>query len=276
MNKQNNVEGKKADMRKHNAWQDFAPLNPEQYDSFRQFDYAGNSNQDQTLYLSVPKGKTNVPLLIFFHGGGMTNDPREIPDKVYDGNFAVAEVRYRLVGNAHVTAPIEDAALAIAWCFAHAQECSIDRNRIFVGGMSAGAYLAAIAVMNPDFLKKYGLHYRDIAGLALISGQMTTHFRIKADFGRDNGQYNPLFDEYAPLSYLAADLPPILLVTGESGLDIPVRPEENAFAAASLRAMQHPFIRYYSLAGHPHTAAMDSCDFLLMKFLNDVLAELNK
>ena len=263
-------------MRKHDAWKDFAPLNPEKYDSFRQFDYAGNSHRDQTLYLSMPKGKTNVPLLLFFHGGGMTADPREIPDRVYDGNFAVAEARYRLAFNSPAPAPIEDAAQAIAWCFAHAEEYSIDRRRIFVGGMSAGAYLAAISVMNPAYLGKYGLHYRDVAGLALISGQMSTHFRVKADLDRDNGPYNPLIDEYAPLAHLAADLPPILMVTGESGLDMPGRPEENAFTAASLRAIGHPFVRYYSLAGHTHTASMDSCDFLLMKFLYDVLAKLDR
>ena len=104
---------------------------------------------------------------------------------------------------------------------------------------------------------------------------MSTHFRVKADLGRDNGPYNPLIDEYAPLAHLSADLPPILLVTGESGLDMPGRPEENAFTAASLRAIGHPFVRYYSLAGHTHTASMDSCDFLLMTFLHDVLAKLD-
>ena len=124
--------------------------------------------------------------------------------------------------------------------------------------------------MNPVFLEKYGLHYHDIAGLVLISGQMTTHFRIKADLGRDNGMYHPLIDEYAPLGHLAADLPSILLVTGGSGFDLPARPEENAFMAASLRALGHPFVRFYELPGHTHTAAMDSCGFLLMRFLGEV------
>ena len=104
--------------------------------------------------------------------------------------------------------------------------------------------------MNTNFLKKYGLHYRNFAGLILISGQMTTHFNIKSDLGRDNGRYNPLFDEYAPLSHLAADLPPIIMVTGESGLDMPARPEENAFMAASLKAMGHNDISCYHLQGH--------------------------
>ena len=255
-----------------NTWENFEPLNRERYTSSYFIPYADSADPMQSLRLSLPDGRSHTPLMIFFHGGGMTVDNREVPDKIYDGEFAVAEARYRLAGQAPApTSPIEDAARAIAWCFRHAEEYGIDRERIFVGGMSAGAYLAATAVMNPAFLKPYGLHYRDIAGLALISGQMTTHFRIKADMGYTKGACHPLIDEYAPLGHLAPDLPPVLLVTGESGLDMPARPEENAFMAASLRAIGHRFVRCYTLSGHTHTGAMDSCDFLLMRFLDEVL-----
>ena len=256
------------------SWDAFVPVNGEKYEPVRQFPYAGTADPDQTLYLSFPKGKKNVPLLIFFHGGGMTGGAREVPEMVFDGEFAVSEPRYRLSPAALAPAQIEDAAQAIAWCFAHADEFSIDRQRIFIGGMSAGAYLAAISVMNPVILKKYGLHYRQVAGLVLVSGQMTTHFRVKVDLGRDNGPYNPLIDEYAPLNFLAPDLPPILMVTGGSGCDMPARPEENAFMAASLRAIGHPFVQCYALPGHSHGGALESCGFLVMNFLHQVLEQL--
>jgi acetyl esterase/lipase len=167
---------------------------------------------------------------------------------------------------------MEDAARAIAWCFEHADEYGFDRSKIFIGGMSAGAYLAAITVMNPAFLAPYNLSYKDFAGLLLISGQMTTHFRVKADLGRNNGPYNPLVDEYAPFSFLSTDLPPMLLVSGDPALDIPARPEENAFFAASLKAMGHPFVRCFSLQGHGHVPAFHSCNHLVTLFLKDVLA----
>ena len=121
------------------SWDAFVPVNGEKYEPVRQFPYAESADPDQTLYLSVPKGKRNVPLLIFFHGGGMTHGAREVPDMVFHGEFASAEPRYRLSPVALAPAQIEDAAQAIAWCFAHADEFSIDRRRIFVGGMSAGA-----------------------------------------------------------------------------------------------------------------------------------------
>ena len=160
--------------------------------------------------------------MIFFHGGGMTCGGRECPAGLFNGNYAIAEPRYRFSPQHPAPAQIEDAAQAIAYCIHHAASHNINPQKIFVGGMSAGAYLAAISVMAPKWLAPYGLNYKDIAGLILVSGQMTTHFNIKSDLGRDNGRYNPLIDEYAPLAHLAADLPPIIMITGESGLDIPV------------------------------------------------------
>ena len=253
-------------------WKDFTVPNAQLFHPFEHINYAGNDDPAQSLYLTCPKSESPVPLVIFIHGGGMTGGYRECPAALFNGKYAVAEPRYRFSPDAPAPAQILDAARAIAWCFENAGKYNIDRKKIFAGGMSAGAYLAAIAVMNPAWLAPYGLSFRDFAGLVLISGQMSTHFRVKKDLGRDNGPYNPLFDEYAPMSWLSAELPPILMVTGESGLDIPARPEENAYAAASLRAMGHKFVRSYALQGHSHGGAFRSCGFLLLAFLEEVLA----
>lgn len=251
-----------------NPWTEFVIPNQELFEPLSIENYAGTNHPQQTVYWSIPKGKKDLPLVIFFHGGGMINGGRECPYGLFNGEYAIAEPRYRFSPQHPAPAQIEDAVSAIAYCVKNALRHNVNPNKIFVGGMSAGAYLAAISVMNTDFLKKYGLHYRDFAGLILISGQMTTHFNIKSDLGRDNGRYNPLFDEYAPLSHLAADLPPIIMVTGESGLDMPARPEENAFMAASLKAMGHNDISCYHLQGHCHGTAFDSCDSLVLEFLS--------
>lgn len=253
-------------------WDEFKTADEKIFHPFRKVFYAGTEDEYQTLYLSIPKSSTGKPLIIFFHGGGMTGGGRECPADLFKGDYVMAEPRYRLSPAVHAPAHMEDAAKAIAWCFEHASEIGADRDKIFVGGMSAGAYLAAITVMDKKYLAPYGLSYKDLAGLLLISGQMSTHFRIKADLGKDNGAYNPLVDEYAPLHYLSADLPPVLMVTGESGLDMPVRPEENAFMAESLRCMGHKFVRYYALEGHDHSGAFHSCDFLMLRFIEQVLA----
>ena len=254
-------------------WQDFSIPNKDMFGKTVILPYAEGANEHQVLYLSIPKNQKNMPLMLFFHGGGMTADVRECPNALYEGKYAVAEAKYRLATEAMAPAQAEDAAMAIAWCFEHAEEYGIDKDRIFVGGMSAGAYLAAIAVMNPRFLAPYGLSFKQIAGLILVSGQMTTHFRFKADMGDERGPYEPDFGDYAPMSHLSKDLPPMLLLSGEPGLDIPARPEENAFVAATLKAIGHPFVRYYMLQGHGHVMVLDGCNELVKQFISDVLAK---
>ena len=101
---------------------------------------------------------------------------------------------------------------------------------------------------------------------------MTKHFKIKEEMGDKRGQFVPNFDEYAPMANLAADLPPMLLVTGQSGLDMPARPEENAFVAASLKSMGHPFVRCFCLAGHYHGMVLEGSNELIRQFLPAVLA----
>ena len=255
-------------------WENFFVPNQELYQEFQIHYYTEDKNPLQSIYLTLPKEEKNVPLVIFFHGGGMVSDARETPRGLFNGKYAVAEPRYRLSSpGKSALDPLEDAVRVIAWCFKHAKEFSIDPSKIFVGGMSAGAYLAAITVMDPERLASCGICNRDIAGLCLISGQLTTHFQIKSNLGHTEHAYQPRFDELAPLCHLSADLPPVFLLTGESGVDMPARPEENAFAAASLRSMGHPFVQNYHLSGFDHGGALEGCDYLLLKFIAKVLQQ---
>lgn len=60
-------------------------------------------------------------------------------------------------------------------------------------------------------------------------------------------------------------------MTGESGLDMPGRPEENALMAASLKALGHPLVRCVHLKGCDHGAALDNCGPALTAFLDELL-----
>lgn len=254
------------------SWDDMSIPFPEKFLPMKHCFYTADKLPEQSIHLSIPKERTGLPLVIFFHGGGLNTVARECPDVLFNGEYIVAEPRYRLLDDAVPPAQIHDAARAIAWCFEHADEYGFDRDRIFVGGMSAGAYLAAISVMDTRYLESWDLHYRDIAGLVLVSGQMTTHFNLKSAMNLGRGRYYPLVDEFAPLSYLEPDLPPILLVTGESGLDLPARPEENAFAAATLRALGHPLVRNVSLPGRDHGGALDGCNEAVEAFIAEIMS----
>ena len=253
-------------------WQNYTVPNPERYEIFPALPYAGNGHPRQTLYYARPKEKQNASTIFWLHGGGMTGDGREYLPGFYDGNNAVVEVRYRVTSDAPAPAQLEDAATALGWVWQHLAKYGGTPDKVLIGGMSAGAYLAAMITMAPEYGRRCGYATWRPAGIMLVSGQMTTHFQFKADLGYPGNQFTPVIDKLAPLAYLSAELPPILLITGEAGLDMPARMEENAFMAASLRALGHSRTEHYALPGIDHGTVLDNSEPLLQQFIRKVLA----
>jgi len=91
----------------------------------------------------------DLPLVVFFHGGGWvvgdldSHDPvaREIAAQA--GAIVVA-VDYRLAPEHPYPAAVEDAEAALRWVAGHAAELGGDVDRLAVAGDSAGGNLAAI------------------------------------------------------------------------------------------------------------------------------------
>lgn len=250
-------------------WNEGQIPNSERYDLHTDVPYAADALDDpmRTLWLSLPRGTRGFATVVWVHGGGFAMDQHECPDVLFDGRRAVVDVRHRIIPNVKVPDCLDDGAAAIAWVLAHIADYGGDPSKVFVGGMSAGAYLAAIVGMDPGRLAPYGFRPQSLAGLILISGQMTTHFQLKVDLGYAGDRFLPVVDRLAPLAHLSPDLPPILVVTGEPALDIAARPEENAFAAASLRAMGHRDVECHALSGHGHVDSFESCGVLVARFL---------
>lgn len=255
-------------------WKNSFALQPGNYD-LSMIRY-GDGLPKQELYLGIPKGKRNFPSVLYFHGGGLTDDGIEMPLRLIDGECAVIAARYRLSdGTYNSLDALEDGVLAVAWVMNHIAEYGGDPKKIFIGGTSAGAWLAAMAGMNPALLAGHGLDNRTLAGIMCVSGQMGTHFTLKADLKYKEHPWAPVIDDYAPLRYVSADLPPILLITGDFGMDMPSRPEENAYMAAALRAVGHQDARHHVLGGHAHGDIHFSSDRLMMNFIARRTAEIN-
>lgn len=253
-------------------WDPFETLNPAQYRPAECRAYAETDNPLQRLYISRPHAEGPFPIVVWFHGGGLTEDGREPPTGLFNGSLVIMEARYRLTPDATPDEILSDAAAAVAFARREAAAFGGDAGTIFVGGYSAGAWLAAMVGMAPQFKEKDA---PPLAGLLLGSGQMTTHFQVKRMLGYPGEDVQPVIDRYAPLAYASADLPPIFLATGESGLDMPARPEENAFMTATLRALGHPWVESHCLAGESHATALAASQALLAQFVQAVLAHRN-
>lgn len=194
--------------------------------------YAGVNTPDNPrkldIYLAAKPKKTNSAL-IWFHGGGLTSGSKEGATDIRIADFwrrkgvSVINVNYQLAPAARFPAYIQDAALAVAWVKTNAAKLHVDPNKIYVGGHSAGAYLATMLALDERYLRASSIEPTSIAGFISLSGQMTTHFTVRKERGL--GDLPVIVDDAAPSYYVHADIPRLLLLTGDR--DWPARLEEN-------------------------------------------------
>ncbi len=232
--------------------------------SYAQTTYKTHTNlsyyevKDQTAYMKerckldlyVPESINGFPTVVWFHGGGLTGGSKELPEALQNKGMAVIGVNYRLSPKVKVKDCIADAAAAVAWAFKHIAEYGGDPNLIFVSGHSAGGYLASMVGMDKSWLAKYEIDANDIAGLIPFSGHTITHFTARQEMGMPGHQ--PLIDELAPLYFVRADAPPLLLITGDRELEMLGRYEENAYMMRMMRVAGHQDTRLMEMDGYGH------------------------
>ena len=192
------------------------------------------------LDVKWPKGMTNFPTVVWFHGGGLTGGNRHFIR--IDESIAQVAVNYRLLGQSGLTDGAEcirDAAAAVAWTLENIAKYGGDPKKVFVSGMSAGGYLTMMVGMAPQYLKERGHDIRELAGLAPVSGQATKHFNVRKFAGDLDPQYLPKIDALAPLAYCSKDIPPIISICGEEPWEWKCRSEENRLLISSCVALGH-------------------------------------
>ena len=213
------------------------------------------------LDIYYPKNKTNSPTVVWFHGGGLTAGDKEIPKALLEKGFIVIGVGYRLSPKAHVAAIIEDATAAVAWTFRNISTYGGNTKLIFISGHSAGAYLGSMLTLNKTYLAKYSIDANAIAALISFSGQAITHFTERQENGIRDTQ--PVIDKYAPLYFVRADAPPMLLITGDRELEMLGRYEENAYLSRMMKLTGHKRTVLYELEGYGHNMVEPAMPLLI-------------
>lgn len=203
--------------------------------------YSGENTPSNLRQLDyyLPAKTKNFPLIIWFHGGGLTAGTKNnLPDKTLALRFAeqglgIALVDYRLNPSVRFPTYVEDAAAATAFVLKNSKK--LKAKAIFVAGYSAGAYLTALLALDPSYLQAAGVNHDQLAGFISISGQMSTHFTVRAERGQANAPV--IVDAAAPLFYAKPNPPPLLLLIGDN--DWPARLEENQLLFAQLTQVNH-------------------------------------
>jgi len=220
-----------------------------------------------------PTEARDFPIIVYFHGGGLTGGNRSIPKELTQKGWGVVAASYRLSPIVQHPAYIEDAAAAIAWTIKNAKSYGGDPSKVFVLGISAGAYLAAMAILDKSYLARHEIDADQVAGLILVSGQVITHQTVRKEQGIEPSNFRPTIDRFAPLYHIRKDTPPTLCATGDWETDTLMRAEENLYFVSMMKLVGHTDIRQTVLKGANHTRACKESWPEVIKFINEKLQQ---
>ena len=202
------------------------------------------------LDIHYPVSGENRPVVIWFHGGGLTGGKKEIPAFLKEKDLVVVGVGYQFSPEVKVEEIIKDAAKATTFVMQNIHKYRGDTNQIFISGHSAGGYLALMITLNKKYLADEGQDADKIAGSIPFSAQTITHFTARKEQGIDEKQ--PTIDELAPLFWVRNDAPPIVLLSGDPELELLGRYEENAYLHRMLSIVGHKDHKLVAFQGYDH------------------------
>lgn len=224
--------------------------------------YVENGHPRQVLDIYTPE-KTRgdrLPVVFWIHGGGwQTGDKSDVgqkPKVLTQRGFVFVSTNYRLLPEVAMEVLIRDVARSLGWVHKNIARYGGDPQRIFVGGHSAGAQLAALICIDDRYLKEEGVSFEVLKGCvpvdgdtydipkiiitaelrqALYGGKMFT-FGHRQKFGNDPEKHV----DFSAVTHVAADkgIPPFLLLyfTGNPDTTAQARRLEAVLKASGIPA----------------------------------------
>ncbi len=199
--------------------------------------YGDDARQRLDIYAPTT-GSGPWPVIIFVHGGSWSTgnkNPYEFAGRALAAQgFITLVPNYRLHPDHQFPAFVEDAARSIDWATRHANAYGGDQSRIFVTGHSAGAYNAALAILDKHCLADLGTDTSAIRGVALLAAPadflpLDSKITI-AVFGKVTDLAST-----QPINFVRVDAPPFLLLHGSA--DKTVYPRNSIALAAKLNGV---------------------------------------
>jgi len=138
--------------------------------------YVESGHERQVLDIYAPesaKGKS-LPVMFWIHGGGWQfGDKSDVglkPKVLCDRGFVFVSTNYRLLPEVEMEALTGDVTRSLGWVHRNIAKYGGDPQRIFVGGHSAGAQLAALLCTDERYLRKEGLSFEMLKGCVPVDG----------------------------------------------------------------------------------------------------------
>jgi arylformamidase len=194
-----------------------------------------------------PAGRAQAPLFVFIHGGYWQRNDKDMFAFVADGPRAhginVAIVGYTLAPEARLTEIVEEMNTALSFLSDHADDFGFDRERLLVGGWSAGGHLTAIISAHPAC--RGGIPISGIFDLAPIAlNYLNEKLRLDASE----------IATLSPLRVLSDRMPPLRMFVGRK--ELPELKRQSASYAEAARQRALP-VELTTLPGHHHFSILD-------------------
>ena len=231
----------------------------------------------RVLMFRPRQGKCPHPAYLHIHGGGyvmgspeMTSDNSKVLAR--ELGCLVVSPDYRLAPETTYPGQIEDCYAALKWLYVHAEELGVDRQRIAIGGESAGAGLAAALALLARDRKEVPLIFQ-----LLIYPMIDDRTAVRTDIPDHHGEFiwtrennyfgwtsllgdEPGGDNVSPYAAAArardlSGLPPAFI--GVGSLDLFLEEDMN-YASRLLRAGVPTEFHVYPGAFHGFEVAVDA------------------
>ena len=138
--------------------------------------YVENGHKRHVLDIytaQAPAGKS-LPVMFWIHGGGwQAGDKSDValkPKTLAERGFVFVSTNYRLLPEVGMDELIGDVARSVGWVHRNIARFGGDPTRIFVGGHSAGAQVAALICVDERYLKKEGVRFDVLKGCVPVDG----------------------------------------------------------------------------------------------------------
>ncbi len=138
--------------------------------------YVENGHERQVLDIYTPERAPDgcLPVMFWIHGGGwQTGDKSDValkPKVLTERGFVFVSTNYRLLPEVEMDVLIRDVATSLGWVHRNIAGYGGDPTRIFVGGHSAGAQLAALICIDDRYLKEEDVPFDVLKGCVPVDG----------------------------------------------------------------------------------------------------------
>lgn len=211
----------------------------------------GNEAWKLDLAMPVDERQGLRPAIVFVHGGGWVSGDKRT--NLFMGQaiefakrgYLCVSVNYRL--DAAKLPCIQDVKCAVRWLRAHAKKYGVDPERIGAYGNSAGAHLVIMLGVSGGEPRLEGDGpWQDHAShvQAVVASATPTRPNVRGGSDEDRALI-------APMNYVSADAPPLLLFHDESDKTVPIANSDDFVAALKTAgAKDLTYRRFTDGSGH--------------------------